>query len=67
MIPVGVIVQKFYTFRVAFHRINQAFEQIVLISAGVQFPVFISQQLPQAFQFFLGEQDLLFCPLVMFL
>ena len=51
MIPVRIIMQKFDTFRIAFHGIDQAFQQVMFILFCIEFAAFISELLAKAFQY----------------
>ena len=67
MVPVGIIVEELHTFRVTFHRVDQAFQQVMLILLTVQGSAFGCQFIAQAFHFTLRLQYLLFCKFVVFL
>ncbi len=66
-VPGGVIVQEFYRFRVTFHRIDHALEQVVFVSLGVQFAGFFGQLISQSLQHGLRLEDLLLGVVLMFL
>ena len=54
MVPLRVLVKELDTFRITFHRIDEALQQIMLVILRIQFATFIRQLLPQYFHLALG-------------
>ena len=62
-----IVMQKLHTVRIAFHRVDQAFQQVMLIFLTVEGSAFGCQFIAQAFHFALRLQYLFFGKFVMFL
>ena len=67
MAPSGILVKKFNALWIAFHFINQAFQQCMFILFGIQFSIFIGKMRTEVFEFGLGLKNLSFYFLMLLL